>query len=248
MTEEKKISPIIKAAIIIGVIIIPLMYSYFYLNAFWDPYARLDDVPVAVVNMDKGAKINGEMRNLGDEICDELKKDGTVKFVFTDQEDAEQGVLGSDYYASITIPEDFSENVSTVSGDTEKVHSSIIYSANQKKNYLAAQILENAMPTIKEKVNSKIDGQIITTLSDKLNSVPGELGELENGLGQINDGAAQLKDGTSRLKDGTVELSTGADKLLSGAGELQDGGERAGGAPDRTARVHFRRGRYHNET
>ena len=223
MTEEKKISPIIKAAIIIGVIIIPLMYSYFYLNAFWDPYARLDDVPVAVVNMDKGAKINGEMRNLGDEICDELKEDGTVKFVFTDQEDAEQGVLGSDYYASITIPEDFSENVSTVSGDTEKVHSSIIYSANQKKNYLAAQILENAMPTIKEKVNSKIDGQIITTLSDKLNSVPGELGELENGLGQINDGAAQLKDGTSRLKDGTVELSTGADKLLSGAGELQDG-------------------------
>ena len=75
MTEEKKISPIIKAAIIIGVIIIPLMYSYFYLNAFWDPYARLDDVPVAVVNMDKGATINGEMRNLGDEICDELKED-----------------------------------------------------------------------------------------------------------------------------------------------------------------------------
>ena len=26
------------------------------------------------------------------------------------------------------------------------------------------------------------------------------------------------------------------------------GGDRAGGAPDRTARVHFRRGRYHNET
>ena len=223
MNEKKKTSPIIKAAIIIGVIIIPLMYSYFYLGAFWDPYARLDDVPVAVVNLDKGSEINGEMRNLGDEICDELAKDGSLGFVFTDQKNAEEGVLGDDYYASITIPEDFSKNVATVSGDADKIHSSIIYTANQKKNYLAAQILENAMPTIKEKMNSTIDGEIIETLSDKLNSVPGELGTLEDGLSQINDGAAQLKDGTAQLKDGTVELSTGADQLLSGAGELQNG-------------------------
>ena len=82
-----------KAAIIIGVLVIPLLYSYFYLGAFWDPYARLDDVPVAVVNLDSGAVINGEERNLGQEICDNLEKDGTLKFVFTDNADAEQGVL-----------------------------------------------------------------------------------------------------------------------------------------------------------
>ena len=223
MNEKKKTSPIIKAAIIIGVILIPLMYSYFYLGAFWDPYARLEDVPVAVVNLDKGSEINGEMRNLGDEICDELAEDGSLGFVFTDKEDAEQGVLGDEYYASITIPEDFSEDVATVSGDTEKIHSSIIYTANQKKNYLAAQILENAMPTIKEKMNSKIDGEIIATLSDKLNSVPDEMGALQDGLGQLSDGAGQLKDGTAQLKSSVPELSSGMDALDKGAGQLSDG-------------------------
>ena len=230
MTEKKKVSPIIKAAIIIGVIIIPLMYSYFYLGAFWDPYARLEDVPVAVVNLDKGAEINGETRNLGNEICDELKEDGTVGFVFTDKEDAEEGVLGDKYYASITIPEDFSGNVATISGDSEKIHSTITYSANQKKNYLAAQILENAMPTIKEKVNSKIDGQIIETLSEKLNSVPDQMGDLEDGLDKLSDGATQLKDGTSQLSTGTdtlasgaVTLNNGGKALANGAGKLDSG-------------------------
>ena len=104
MKEKKKTPWIMKAAIIIGVLVIPLLYSYFYLGAFWDPYARLDDVPVAVVNLDSGAVINGEERNLGQEICDNLEKDGTLKFVFTDKADAEQGVLENDYYASITIP------------------------------------------------------------------------------------------------------------------------------------------------
>ena len=126
MKEKKKTPWIMKAAIIIGVLVIPLLYSYFYLGAFWDPYARLDDVPVAVVNLDSGAVINGEERNLGQEICDNLEKDGTLKFVFTDNADAEQGVLENDYYASITIPKDFSSNASTASKDTEKLHSSII--------------------------------------------------------------------------------------------------------------------------
>ena len=112
MKEKKKTPWIMKAAIIIGVLVIPLLYSYFYLGAFWDPYARLDDVPVAVVNLDSGAVINGEERNLGQEICDNLEKDGTLKFVFTDNADAEQGVLENDYYASITIPKDFSLSIS----------------------------------------------------------------------------------------------------------------------------------------
>lgn len=147
MKEKKKTPWIMKTAIIIGVLVIPLLYSYFYLGAFCDPYARLDDVPVAVVNLDSGAVINGEERNLGQEICDNLEKDGTFKFVFTDNADAEQGVLENDYYASITIPKDFSSNASTASKDTEKLHSSIVYTANQKRiillhRYLKTQCLQ----------------------------------------------------------------------------------------------------------
>lgn len=217
--QEKKAKKIEKIAIIIGVIIIPLMYSFFYLQAFWDPYAKLEDVPVAVVNLDSGGEVNGEEKNLGDEICDNLKDEGGMGFVFTDKEDAADGLLNQKYYATITIPEDFTENVSSINSNKEKVHSTITYASNQKKNYLAAQILENAMPKIKESVNETIDKEIVETLCGKLDSVPGQMGELQDGL-------VLLADGSSDLKDGAGELDNGADKLLSGASELDNGAKK----------------------
>lgn len=223
MAAKSKNKWIAKAVVIIGVIIIPLLYSFFYLEAFWDPYARLDDVPVAVVNLDKGANINGKNRNIGQEICDNLKEDGSLDFRFVSDENAKDGVLNQDYYASITIPADFSSNVSTITEDTEKLHSQIVYSANQKKNYLAAQILENAMPTIKETVNSSIDKEIITTLSDKLNSVPDQMGELQDGLQQLSDGSKTLANGTSDLDKGATTLKDGSKTLSGGATQVADG-------------------------
>lgn len=228
--KKKKTNIIVKAAIIIGVLVIPLLYSYFYLSAFWDPYARLNDVPVAVVNLDDGAQINGASRNVGNEICEELKENDTVKFIFTDEKDARNGVLEDDYYAAIIIPENLSESVSTASADTNKIHGKISYIANQKKNYLAAQILENAMPTIKESINGKIDEEIINTLCTKLNSVPDEMGTLQDGFSQLYDGSSQVVDGTDKLnngakdlKDGSSSLSSGASKINGGAADLSNG-------------------------
>ena len=41
-----------KIAIITGIIILPLIYSLFYLKGFWDPYNSLNEVPIAIVNND----------------------------------------------------------------------------------------------------------------------------------------------------------------------------------------------------
>jgi len=104
---------IIKAAVIIGVLIIPLMYSYFYLSAFWDPYSRLQDVSVAVVNLDNGAKINGKDRNVGKEICDNLEEDGSLDFHFVSEADAKDGLMNDKYYAEVLIPADLTDSIST---------------------------------------------------------------------------------------------------------------------------------------
>lgn len=221
--KNKKHNVFLKVIIIVGVLVIPLMYSYFYLSAFWDPYARLDDVPVAVVNLDEGAWINNEDRNIGDEICENLKKDGSLKFVFTDEKDADDGVLGKEYYAAIIIPKDFSECASTVSKDTEKLHSSITYKANQKKNYLASQIIGYAMPTIKESVNASIDEEIISTLCDKLNSVPDEMGTLQDGFHQLSDGSEKLTDAASKINSGAADLQNGSSALLDGSKQVTSG-------------------------
>lgn len=81
-----------KVTVVIGAVVIPLLYSFFYLGAFWDPYANMQDVPVAIVNEDTGAEINGEIRNVGNEVCDKLREDGSLKFDFTTAEKAKKAL------------------------------------------------------------------------------------------------------------------------------------------------------------
>ncbi|MEG2323294.1 MAG: YhgE/Pip domain-containing protein [Anaerovoracaceae bacterium] len=216
---------ILKITVIIGALIIPLMYSFFYLGAFWDPYDKLDNVPMAIVNLDSGSKINGDQRNLGQEICDNLKEDGSLNFIFTDAKDAKSGVAGDKYYASLTIPTDFSAQVATAS-KKEKIPATIIYSVNEKRNYLGAQILNTAIAKIEKEITSNIDKEIVVSLSDKLEEVPDALKTLEDGFIQLSSGAERLKGGAVTLQQGVSQLQTGIGKLGIGANRLKEGTSR----------------------
>lgn len=208
--------------ILLGVIIVPLLYSYFYLGAFWDPYAKLNNVPVAVVNNDTGATINKENRNLGKEMCDKLKEDGSLKFVFTDAKTAKDGLEGNDYYAVITIPSNFSSDVASASEETKQV-ANITFTSNEKSNYLATQILNNAVSQVEKSIRSDVNKEIVTELASQLNEVPNQMTELLDGLTTLNNGASDLSDGTSTLSLGASDLTDGATTLSDGTAVLKDG-------------------------
>ena len=53
MSTSKNTSKLKKVIIILGIIILPLLYSFIYLKGFWDPYGKLENVPIALVNNDK---------------------------------------------------------------------------------------------------------------------------------------------------------------------------------------------------
>ncbi|PWM45910.1 MAG: hypothetical protein DBX47_03590 [Clostridiales bacterium] len=223
-TKTKKI---IRACTIIGVIIIPLMYSYFYLGAFWDPYSKLEDLPVAVVNLDSGAQINDSTRNLGEELCDQLKENGSLKFIFTDEDDAKNGVESTKYYASLVVPENFSECIASAS-TTDKQIAQIDYKANEKRNYLAAQILSKAVLQIESTLKSKVNSEIIAELCNKLQSTPDKISEFTKGLSQLSEGTIQLKDGAGSLSDGTSKLDNGLNSLNNNMSDYSKGVNTAG--------------------
>lgn len=208
-------------AIIIGVIILPLLYSYFYLGAFWDPYSRLENLPVAVVNNDNGALVNGETRNVGQEMCDKLAEQGSLKFVFTDEDTARKGTTENEYYAMIVIPSDFSADIASAA-TTDKQTAAITFSANEKRNYLASQILNTAVIKIELSIRESVNAGIVQGLSDKLNSVPDQMSELQDGMNQLYTGSTQLSDGSKSLNEGITTLDNGIAQLLNGANTLSD--------------------------
>ncbi len=218
-SKKKRLSQII---LIVGVVVIPLLYSYFYLDAFWDPYSRLDTLPVAVVNNDQGAVINGKNRNLGQELCNELNQDNALKFIITDKNTAEKGTGGTDYYAMIEIPSDFSSDVASA-GTTDKQTATITFSPNEKRNFLASQILSKATLQIEEKLRSNVSAEITQSLTDQLLAVPDQLQSLKSGLGQLENGSSSLQVGSSQLQSGLKELKNGSTQLQDGTSSLQNG-------------------------
>lgn len=61
-------------AALVALLLLPLLYGALYLWSFWDPYGRLDKIPVALVNDDKGASAEGKRVAAGDEIAGETPR------------------------------------------------------------------------------------------------------------------------------------------------------------------------------
>jgi YhgE/Pip N-terminal domain/YhgE/Pip C-terminal domain len=221
--KNKHKSLLMKIAILTGVVIIPLAYSLFYLGAFQDPYGKMTELPVAIVNNDSGAVINGEQRNLGNEFTEKLSEGKELKWTVTNSSDAENGLNGTDYYAVITIPKDFS--LSIANSDVNDKDAQITYSANEKRNYLSAQILNNAVLRIENELTTQIDSEITGQLVNKLNEIPGQLETLDSGLAEISNGTAKLTDGIGELSGGQTNLSSGINQLYIGLSKLYDGSQ-----------------------
>lgn len=232
--KKLKNSNAFKAIIFIVVMLIPLIYSFFYLKSYWNPYGNLSDMQIAVVNLDKGK----DDKNQGNEFVQSLKDSDTFKICEVSKDEAQEGMKKGNYYATIEIPENFTECLESASTEDKQI-AQVTYSPNQATNYLATQIVNSAVKTIELNLQSKIDKEIIANLASKLNEVPDNLQEISNGADTILNGTESLNDGIKQISDGTNTLSnsykefdegvnsayTGSKSLNSGISQVSDGVE-----------------------
>lgn len=200
---------------IIAIIIVPLLYSLLYLYAFWDPYAKLEDVHIAVVNKDEGATLDGSKVNYGKDIEEELKGNHEIGWEITSEENANEGLAGKGYYAKVVIPEDFSSKIIAAKEGAPKV-AKIDFISNDKKNFLASQI--------NSKVEQELNAKITKTISKNYVEVAFDsLYEAKDGLTQAADGSKQIYDGLNILNEKVPTLAEGATKLSDGSSQLLEG-------------------------
>ncbi|WP_138754974.1 YhgE/Pip family protein [Paenibacillus sinopodophylli] len=200
---------------VIGVLMIPLMYSSMFLGAFWDPYGHLDKMPVAIVNADKGFAYNDEMLHIGDDFEEQLKENEKFEWHFVSKEEAEAGVKDHSYYLAIEIPADFSENTTSLTSDNP-TPAELTYLANESYNFLASQIGSKAVDTMKAELGREVTSAYTRT-------VFGQIEELADGIGAASDGSGEIADGTTKAKDGAVLIEQNLAKLVSGSTTLKEG-------------------------
>lgn len=207
---------------IIAVLFVPILYAGMFLWAFWDPYKQLDDLPVAVVNLDKGAVFDGKPIEVGKGLVDNLKDNTSFKWEFVSEKEAKKGMEGRKYYMLVRIPNDFSSNATTLLKDDPKPLN-LEYIPNESLNFLSSQIGGTAIEKIKGEVSSTLTKTYAEKMFDSIQDVSKGLADGAEGANKLHDGSSELHDGSSKVTDGLHTLQGKSGEMKDGVGKLADG-------------------------
>lgn len=154
-------------AIIIGLLVLPSLYAWVNIVAFWDPYGNADHIKVAVVNQDQGAStdLTGEV-NVGQQVVDQLRTNDQLGWQFMDHDEAMDAVRSGSSYAAIVMPPDFSRDLLTITtGDF--VQPELEYYTNEKANAIAPKITEVGASTLDTEINANFVGTVAKTIAEE---------------------------------------------------------------------------------
>ena len=221
MKEKLLNKSIFKIIIFVVVLLIPIIYSFFYLKSYWDPYGKLEDMDVAIVNLDEGK--DGD--NKGKDLVSKLKDKNVLKINEVNQQEGTEGLENDKYYAVITIPSSFTKTLKSAENENKQV-TTITYQPNQKFNYLASQIINRVILAAQNEVKNEVSKEVVATLSDNLREVPDKMQEIVDGADKIFDGSSDLSDGLRKLRDGSSTLEEKYALFDNGVKSALDGSEK----------------------
>ena len=139
--------------IIVGLIFLPSMYAWPNILSSWDPYGHTNNIKVAVTSEDAGATVDGKDLNLGNSLVEGLKNNKNLDWQFvSNKQQAEDGVRIGDYYASIVVPKNFSQDMTSVSR-TEPKRATIEYTVNEKINAISPKITNSGASAIANNIS-----------------------------------------------------------------------------------------------
>ena len=139
--------------IIVGLIFLPSIYAWPNILSSWDPYGHTNNIKVAVTSEDAGATVDGKELNLGNSLVEGLKNNKNLDWQFvSNKEEAENGVRIGDYYASIVVPKNFSQDMTSVSR-TEPKRATIEYTVNEKINAISPKITNSGASAIANNIS-----------------------------------------------------------------------------------------------
>lgn len=211
---------------LVFILLIPLLYGCIYLAGNWDPYGRLNHVPVAVVNLDTPTTVNDKPVHAGQDFVDSLHKAGTFDFIDTDPDEAAQGLQQGRYYLTITVPETFSTHL--VSAQTEHPErAEILLRRNDANGFVIGTITNSAQNSIARAIDETAVQSYFEAVFANLATIRESISEAAEGATQLDEGLATAYAGSTKLSAGASQAADGADTLESGSAQLATAAKQA---------------------
>ncbi|MDF7640136.1 YhgE/Pip domain-containing protein [Bifidobacterium sp. ESL0784] len=219
-------SNIISIIILMGLVVIPALFTWFNVTASWDPFGNTKNLKFAVASVDEGysSDLMPVKMKLGDQVIGQLRANSQLDWTFTTKDKAIEGTKAGTYYAAVIIPKDFSRNMMTFFSSDAK-HATLEYYTNEKKNAVAPKVTGQGADQISKEVNEMFAKTITSTalsvasgLSKQMDSSDARE-RLTTFNGNINDLASQLNDSATNV-DVYASLIDISQTLLSSSSAL----------------------------
>lgn len=245
--------------IVVGVCILPALYSWYTIAAFWDPYQNTSSIKIAVANEDEGADapVAGHL-DVGSQVVANLKENHELDWRFMDEQSALESVASGECYAAIVLPKDFSASFATLFNGTF-TRPQIQYYVNEKLTGSGVKMVDTGATDVEK----QIDAQFVQTVSEEVLTLAQKAGlQLEAGEASAEarlaanvteaksalDEAAALLDGLPADVDAaSASLSSATDALTSVTDALPEAEARLDEAAARIAETRASLGRTASE-
>lgn len=214
---------------VLVIMLIPFLYSIFFLKSVWDPYGDTKELPVAVVNNDHAVEYNGRRMNVGKDLVKKLKTNDQLGWKFVTESQAKEGLKDNKYYTVVTIPDNFSSHAATVLNDKPK-KMQLTYETNDSLNYLSQVISGIGVDKLASEIRASVTNAYASAMFDQMKVLGSGMSKAATGANQVGDGLVTLDDGlnqytagVSQVNDGVQTMAVSVSPLSSGVKKLDDG-------------------------
>lgn len=228
--------------ILLGLILLPSIFSWYNVLACWDVFGNTDNLKVAVANTDEGytSDLVPLEVNMGEQVVSSLRANDQLDWQFVGEDEAIEGARSGKYYAAVVIPKSFSQDMMTFYSD-DMEHAKILYYSNVKKNVVAPKLTDQSADRVSYQVNeafteelSEVALGVAASLADYADSsgADGRLMDLAAHMEELGgqlDEASQVVTSYSAVLDSSRSLIEGSANLI---GQTRAAADEVTGAVD----------------
>ncbi len=216
-------------ALVATVIAVPLAVAGLVSGAFAGADDNIEAIPAVVVNNDEMVSMtmpDGTDQSVlaGRLLVTELTDPDTAGFQWTisNDEEAAELLASGDAYAVLTIPQDFSASVTSLSGETP-TKANLDIRTDDAHGYLAGSVAQSVGDAMTATFGRELTTQYLEGFYGNLAALGGSLGEAADGATQVSSGVGSLAGGLGELSGGVASAASGATDAASGADAYAEG-------------------------
>ncbi|MET8081300.1 DUF3533 domain-containing protein [Streptomyces sp. NPDC005303] len=159
--------------------VLALLFAVFYVGANIDPAGHLKNLPVGLVNADKGAAVDGKQINLGKRITQSIRKStagrGKIDWKVMDEKEMKEELGKGKLFGALIVPADFTSATTALTGTAPAgapARPALTVLTNQSAGSIGSGLARTATTTAAENASLQLGRELTAQVGAQQTKLP----------------------------------------------------------------------------